>query len=242
MLLARRDYYGLAGALFLHGCLAAVIFSVPERLRHHWSTVEFQVQRRQPPPLPPPPREPPKPRTKPRPAFIPNETPKKVEPTTEPPKPVFGVSQSSTTTGDSSFAVPVGNTTVADPRDTAPAGDVKPLPLEPPPPPPPPSFRPASPLEIKEQPEVIGQSCDIPSRLYPEEARQQGIEGDTDLRVEVEASGKVRSVRVVTQCSKMLDNLAVYWMQSHCQFKPARNSAGQPVDYVDLHLHLSLAA
>lgn len=230
MRLGRHDFHGFLGTVFIHGVLVVALLQAPIQQRRGAHIVEIDVKRKQPPPPPPlPPPELPRAKAKPRPAPLPNETPKETTPSKEPVKPVFGVSASSTTGGDSSFAVPVGNTTVTDPSRTAPIEEVRPLP---PPPPPPPAFRAASPLTIKDQPEVIGQSCDIPSRLYPEEARQQGIEGDTDLRVEIDASGKVRSARVLASSAKMLDDLALFWMRAHCKFKPAKNSAGQAVDYV----------
>ena len=189
-----------------------------------------------PPPPPPPPEPPKKVKREPKPpeppkAPIPNETPK--EPPKEPAKPVFGVSMSSTTTGDSSFAVPVGNTTITDPKNTGRPHDVRPLPPPPPASAPAPMFKPASPLEVKDYPEVDEASCTPPSRYFPEDLRDQGVEGETQLRVEISEAGKVMGVRVLGGPHKTLNDLAAQWMKTRCRFpKPARNTAGKPVPFV----------
>ena len=192
------------------------------------------------PPAPPPPPKvepPPPPKAKaPKPlpvpqAPLPNETPKEPpKPSAEPPKPLFGASLSSTTTGDSTFSVPVGNTTVGDPKNTAKKGEeVKPLTAVPGAQPGP-VFKPASALEIKVEPEEVEGTCRIP---YPRgEAYQLGIEGDTVLRVEIEASGKVHNVKLVKGVGYGLDEAAVEALRRRCRFEPARNTAGQAVPYV----------
>lgn len=226
MRLSRHDVYGFIGSLLIYGALTTILVHLPGYRHKSSQVVQFDVKHNELPPPPPPP--PPQPKAKPRPSYIPNETPRpSTPPSTEPVKPVFGVSRASTTGGDSSFAVPIGNTTATDPRNTAPLAEVKPLSA----PPPVAEFKAASPLEIKEHPEIIGQTCEIPSRLYPEEARQQGIEGDTKLHVEIDANGKVHNVRIISSSAKLLDDLALFWMRAHCKFKPARNSANQPVDF-----------
>jgi TonB family protein len=194
-------------------------------------------------PLPPPPPEKkplPEPqrrqhhvRRPPTPAKAPppNQTPK--TPPKAPPKPVFGVTMSSTTEGDSSFTVPTGNTTVADPRGPRTKGP-------PPPPLPPaphvaPTFVPASPLDISAEAEL---EEDLLSQMpYPEgEAKNLGIEGETHLRVEIDERGHVHGVSVVKSvgggaAGAALDRLAQKTVMKY-RFKPARDKAGRAVAVV----------
>ena len=241
-----RMYFALGGAVMLHAALAYGISRVPQHLRSR-KLVEFKVNKiappakALPPPLPPPPKEPdkpepPKPKTK-KPdvakAPLPNETKPPPTPPKEPPKPVFGVSMDSTTTGDSSFTVPVGNTTVADPNAARPKGPIAPLAPAPPEAQPAPVWKPASEAEISKPPEFDEGSCDA---QYPDgEAKQAGIEGETVLRVEIDDNGKVRGVRVLKGVGHGLDDLAVKLVKTKCRFGAAVNKAGKPVPFVITH-------
>lgn len=139
---------------------------------------------------------------------------------------MFGVTMDSTTEGDSSFAVPVGNSTTADPRT---AGNSEPAPALPALPAAPPPFKPASALEIKDLPSYDEASCRIP---YPDgEAKDLGIEGSTLLRVEIDERGKVHGVRVLRGVGHGLDETAIRAIRYKCRFSPARNSAGLAVPF-----------
>src|SRR5262245_21136468 len=127
---AKVDLIAVIGALGAHVAIAfgLIHFHMPERPKS--SIVEMEV--RKPPPrvkveTPPEEKKPePEPPKKvvmkekkiitPPPVTPPPNQEPPPEPPKEPPKPVFGVSMSSTTEGDSSFAVPVGNTTMIDPK------------------------------------------------------------------------------------------------------------------------------
>jgi protein TonB len=136
----------------------------------------------------------------------------------------------STTEGGAGFAVPVGNTTTADPKTAGKLPHVAPLPAAPPSAPVAPVFRPASALEVKREPDVDEESCRIP---YPDgEAKDQGIEGDTLLRVEIDERGKVHGVRMLRGVGHGLDEAAMRAMKYKCRFGPARDGANKPVPFV----------
>lgn len=238
-----RIYASLGGAFVLHAALAFGIAKVPQHLKQK-KLVEFKVNKvappvKAPPPPPPPPPpepEPPKPKAK-KPevakAPIPNTTKPPPEPPKTPPKPVFGVSMDSTTTGDSSFTVPVGNTTMADPKAPRPAGPVQPLGPAPPAAQPAPQWKPATEAEIARAPEFEDGSCDA---QYPDgEAKQAGVEGETVLRVEIDESGKVHGARVLKGVGHGLDEIALKLVKTKCRYSAAVNKAGKPVPFVITH-------
>src|SRR5262249_28170077 len=159
--------------------IALGLARVRERPREEPKVVEVDV-RRVPPPEPPQltPPEPPKPPppepsrkggrkqkaivTPPPPAPPPNADPppQKNDPPKEPPNPVFGVTMDSTTTGDSSFSVAVGNTTMIDPSKSGKHDGKAPVPLPAAPPgPPKPEYKPVSELAIKTMPDIDTESC-----------------------------------------------------------------------------------
>jgi protein TonB len=151
------------------------------------------------------------------------------EPPKEPPKPVFGVTMSSTTDGDSSIAVPVGNTTMNDPKKSG-HGPVVPLPAAPPPQSAP-EYKPVSELYIKKMPDIDSDACgrSIP---YPAEAEQLGVEGPVKLRVELDDKGHVHGIKVVSGQGHGLDQAAVYALTHRCKFSPAVATDGKPVAFV----------
>jgi periplasmic protein TonB len=242
MALSKPDFVAVVTALAAHAGIAYGLAHVPARPPHRPSWVEMEVRKRVPPPPPkveappPPPPErkvipkkikvaeppptPPPPNAKPPP-----------EPPKEPPKPVFGVTMSSTTEGDSSMAVPVGNSTMIDPAKSA-KGPVVPLPAAPPPPPTP-SYKPVSELYIKTRPDIDEDACGK-SVQYPAEAEQMGIEGDVKLRIELDEKGGVHAIKVLSGLGHGLDQAAVYAFthKSACRFKPAVATDGKPVAYV----------
>jgi TonB family protein len=241
----RVDLYALVGALMLHAGLSWGITLMERAPPKKNRIVEFDI-RKPPPPakveIPPAPKfEPPPEKAKPvakahakTPAPTPTQTPtaEAKEPPKAPPKeipkPVFGVSMSSTVDGDSDFAVAVGDSTVADPRT---AGKKH---VDAPPPAPvvaagPPVFHSAPDKDVSAQPAVDPESCRLP---YPDgEAKSNGVEGDTKLRVEIDERGKVHGVKVLMGVGYGLDEAAVKTLKTRCRFGPARDKKGQPVAF-----------
>ena len=82
----------------------------------------------------------------------------------------------------------------------------------------------AAPLyEVDSQPTVIGE-VKIP---YPEEARARGLEGTVVLRILVDETGTVRSVKLVSGPGGGLDEAATKAV-ARFRFRPAMRK-GQPV-------------
>ncbi len=229
----RRDLVAGSIALALHAGAGLALSAVKQHSRSALPTLLALDLRRNPPPPALPPPEPPPPTEPPRappkknkrlPALapIPNQTAQ--PPPTAPPKPVFGISEQSVAS-TATFSLPVGNTTTADPRTAGPPAP--PLPA-PPTAAPAAVFQSASAFELKSQPEVDEESCRIP---YPDgEAKQSGLEGDTIMRVEIDAQGKVHAVRLVKGVGHGLDEAARHAIQHRCRFTAARNSYG-PVPF-----------
>jgi len=79
-----------------------------------------------------------------------------------------------------------------------------------------------------------------PTPIYTEEARAQRIEGEVLLQVVLEASGKLRVLKIVHGLGHGLDDAAVNAAQQ-IRFKPALQD-GQPSDStVVLHIIFQLA-
>jgi TonB family protein len=97
--------------------------------------------------------------------------------------------------------------------------------------------RPAAPAAAKIVPaEIISK----PTPIYTEEARAQRIEGEVLLQVVLEASGKLRVLKIVHGLGHGLDDAAVNAAQQ-IRFKPALQD-GQPSDStVVLHIIFQLA-
>ncbi|MGZ3443318.1 MAG: energy transducer TonB [Polyangia bacterium] len=239
MPVAKSDLVAVVVALAAHAGIAYGLAHVRERPTHRPEWVEVEMRKHVPPPPPkiemPPPPEPPKPKVIPKKVKIetpvappPNAKPPE-EPPKEPPKPVFGVTMSSTTEGDSSIAVPVGNTTMIDPKKSG-HGPVVPLPAAPPPQGPP-EYKPVSELYIKKMPEIDSDACGR-SIQYPAEAEQLSIEGDVKLRVELDDKGKVHGIKVTSGLGHGLDQAAVWALTHKCKFSPAIATDGKAVSYV----------
>ena len=242
--MTNRDSAALFFAVIVHVLLGVALAMTPRRPPKDKRILVVDVRKKEPPPQvvkPEPPKpepvpEPEKPKVK-RPPEVakappPNKTEPPKEPPREPPKPVFGVSMDSTTEGDSSFAVPVGNTTVTDPKNLGKPGEAAPLP--------PvqkvaPQFVPASPLDVSRDAEVDDDP--FASTPYPEgEAKNLGIEGVTLLRIEVDERGKVHKAELVRgvgggPAGAELDRLALR-LARQMRFKPALDKKGRPVPVV----------
>ena len=212
--------------------------------------VEVDVRKIPPPPPPVTPPEPPKakeapPPEPPKPKIIPvkkqapppeppktpppNQEPPK-EPPNDPPKPVFGVTMESTTTADSSFAVPVGNTTMIDPKKSG-KGTATPLPAAPAQQAAKPEYKPVSELYIKSMPDIDSDACGRTIK-YPDEAEQLGIEGDIRLKVALDERGQVHEVKVLQGLGHGLDEAAVFALKHKCKFSPAIATDGKAVPFV----------
>jgi protein TonB len=231
----KADIVAVVVALAAHAGLAYGLANIRERPPRRPSWVEVEMRKRKPPAppkveLPPPPKkEPPKiVKKEPPPTVHPNKEPPP-EPPKEPPKPIFGVTMSSTTEGDSSIAVPVGNTTMIDPKNSG-KGPVVPLPSAPPSPPKA-EYKPVSELYIKSMPDIDSDACGK-SIQYPAEAEQLGVEGDVKLRVELDEKGKVHGIKVLSGLGHGLDQAAVWALTHKCKFTPAIATDGKAVSYV----------
>ena len=245
-----RDTVAILAALAVHAVLGVALAVAPQRAAGRDRIISVDVRKQvvarpEPPPppqpAPPEPVKPPKPEPQkvkraPEPAKAPppNETrePPK-QPPKEPPRPFFGVTMSSTTEGDSDFVVPVGNTTVADPKKGGKKGDVL-APLAPAPQVAP-AYVPASPLDVSSEPDLMENL--LSETPYPDgEAKNLGIEGTSVLRIEIDDNGRVHGVRVVRSVGggepgAALDRLAVK-VAYKFRFKPARDKSGNPVAFV----------
>lgn len=252
----RRDLITYAGALALHAVIGYVFLRLPPSTLHRSHIVEFEIKPPPPapaltPPAPPPPpierpppppprkilarrrvAEPPPPPTPP-PTPPPNAEPPK-DPPKDPPKPVFGVTMDSITEGPSSFAVPIGNTTMIDPvKSGKHTGPVAALPAAPAPLENPKPYRPVSALQVKTMPSIDADECGrgVP---YPQQARERGIEGNVILRVSLDEKGRVHDIKVVSGLGHGLDEAAVKALRTSpkCKFTPAIASDGLPAAYV----------
>ncbi len=153
---------------------------------------------------PPPPKDLKVPEVKPAEPPPPNEQ----KAADEPPKPVFGISMSSTVSGNSGFSVRVGNTTMkepekerTDPRDVKPyAGGA-------------PNIVPV--YALAQPPKRIGE-CREP---YPKDAKAAGIKGTVKLEVTILADGSVAEVRALNDLGYGTVDSAVRAMKK-CRFTP----------------------
>jgi periplasmic protein TonB len=224
---------GILGSFLLHVLLAFAVLGFPGKARDAPSApIEFEVEAPKPPPPAPPPApepEPPKPTPAPaaaRPA--PKEAPPP-QPTRAAPAapvtaaPIFGVDMTQTS-AEGTVAVPIGDTTVANPRAKRPDKPA-PAPVAAPLPPPPPKA-----VTIKELPEILSQPS---TDGYPSECREaerQGIEGTVRLSVMVLESGKVGDVKLQKGVDPCLDAAALR-LAKQITFKPAMTSDGKPAAY-----------
>jgi protein TonB len=238
---SRFDLIAFGLAIATHAGIAFGLSLQPPLSQTKPSVVEVDVRKRVPPPpavIAPPRSEPPPPErkviakkmvapppeaAKPPPNAPPKETPK-------PAAPVFGLTETSTTEGDSSFAMPVGNTTMIDPAKSAPHTGTAATPL-PAGPPAQPAYKPVSEVYIKQLPEHDAEACgkSIP---YPSEAEQLGIEGDVKLSIALDEKGHVHDVQILSGLGHGLDQAALYAIKHKCRFTPAVGTDGKPAAFV----------
>ena len=230
----------LASALLHLGAVTAL-----SRVQRDWSaprapqTVELEVLE-PPPPLPPapePPPEPPPPRLavvrpqRPRPLPEtapppPNQTPPPDQPDDDPPPPVFGVSDDSVVAGDSPGSVPVGNTVMARPDEPRPPGPPVALPGADTP------FAPVGDVYLKQFARKLREE----KAPMPETALRMGIGGQVVMRVGVDRTGKVRSVRVIKPGGHGFDEAASKAMWKF-RFSPCIDMQGRSVDCLLTYLY-----
>ena len=235
---AHATLWGAMAALVAHATLALTLSSILRRSRSGRSpvTVEINTVERPPVPLDPPPPEPkiepttPAPRLAsrrpspkpPAPLPPPNREVPPAALSAEPPPPVFGVTPESVIEGESSVAVPVGNTLMT--KDRTPA-KAPPAPL-------PPAVDPNAFAPVADN--LVCQHAALVSEVkadYPTEARRLGIEGQVQLRVAVDRQGNVRWSRVIKSAGYGLDEAATQAL-SRSKFKPAHACDGRIVDQV----------
>jgi protein TonB len=153
----------------------------------------------------------------------PNREQPPAPPSAEEVKPVFGVTPESVVDGESSVAVPVGNTLMT--KDRTPA-KAPPAPL--------PAADPNAFAPVADD-LICQHATQDPARFvtaaYPPEAERLGFEGKVKLRVAVDRNGNVRWTRVLKSAGYGMDEAAQQAL-SRSKFKPARTCDGRLVDQV----------
>jgi protein TonB len=71
---------------------------------------------------------------------------------------------------------------------------------------------------------------------FPDEARRLGVDGKVTLRVGIDRTGKVRTVRAISKLGYGLEDAAVKALWRF-RFSPARLADGSPVDVVITYLY-----
>lgn len=229
---------GASVSLLLHAGIVVLLFTVDPTVLtpRPPEVVELDVRELPPPPPPEPPPEPPPPPPPKRPVVIPprvkvavapppppNTTPKETPPDQPPPPPSFGVTLDSVVGGDSPVAVPVGNTTMTNDRVRAPA-PTAPLPasVEGAP-----SFSPVSEIYVRDFPNMIREV----KAEHPKEALRMGLGGTVTMRIGIDRSGAVRSVKLLRKAGHGFDEAASRAMWGF-KFTPCKTHQGETVDCV----------
>ena len=232
--------YAVAGAvaLVIHVGLGASLAGVNPKDWASQSRTNVELEVIEPPPPPPPPEPTPPPPPPPkqprlamrRPVQTPPPEAPKPPPSEEPPKedptpPNFGVSLDSTVSGESSMAVPVGDTVATNdrtPRKLVPA----------PGPPGPPAFAPVPEAFVAQPAQILERDPrEARKEVFPEEARRLNMEGSVLLRLGIDRTGSIRSVKVIKAAGYGFDEAAVQSIKRY-KWAPARDNNGRPVDIV----------
>jgi periplasmic protein TonB len=227
---ARAAGAGTAIAIGLHALLALGVVAIDPAHFRAETPIEIDVEEKLPPPeiKPPPPEDkPPPPPPRPRIAQrIPDTTPppSPPPPSEEPPKsdeppPTFGVSLSATTAGDSSVAVPVGNSLMTKPgpkpeKPKPASGDGTG------------GFVPVAEIYIAKHAELL--SAPSGEENYPPEAKRLGIEGAVKLKLSIDETGRVVHAKIVERAGHGFDEAGTRAMLQ-AKFKPAETSDGRAV-------------
>jgi periplasmic protein TonB len=237
----RKLYLGLGASVVFHAAAVAGLLAVPrDRLAPKPpDIVELDVRELPPPPppepLPPPPEEPPPPPPRPRVAVKPkppeevpppappppNSEPPPEPPPEEPPPPTFGVTLDSVVDGQSAVSVPVGNTVMTGERGKPSDKPPAPLPAVDGPPP----FAPVADMYIGKDARVLSEV----KAAHPPEALRLGLDGLVVMRVGIDRTGSIRSVRVVKRAGHGFDEAAMKAMWKF-RFSPCGDQQGAPID------------
>lgn len=211
----------LAGHWLLVGGLSTAAHNAPRKPRISEVAVVRSVVEVPPEPPPPTPqpiqektKRPPPPKDMTLQTPPPEQTPPpntNEPPAAEPAKPVFGISMSSTVSGNSGFSMRVGNTTMKDPdKERVAPEDVKPY---------------AAPKEkyvpvysLSQPPKPTGE-CREP---YPQAARDAKVQGRIKLDVEIRTDGTVGEVTPLNTLGYGLEDTAVRALKK-CKFKPGND-------------------
>ena len=248
---ARTALVAAIVALAIHASvgMALVRLDLSELFKRE-RTVEIEVNEPPPPPPelkpapPPPPPEPPaKPKVVMRHVAAPPPPEAPPPPNQEPPPkaaeapPVFGGTMDSVVAGDGpGMAVPVGNTLMTKergrPKNTDPpkpyAGETTK------------AFVPVADIYVAKMPEKL-RDVNMDD-IYPPEARRLGFEGKVKLKVDIDESGAVRGVRIVTPAGHGFDEAAKNAIRKLIKFKPAETSDGRHVPVrIDYTFHFNLS-
>ena len=212
------------------GDMEAASSSTPRQALHRVEMAVLQPKPKLPPPPPPPeppkpkPKPPEPPRTPPRPQPLTHVAPPQLKTPNPPPPPnaappppnaqaappMFGISMTSTVgAAQSTFSVPVGNTTMTGPAGRTSGQAAKPL-------------RSVPSHAVSRLPKVK-RDCVAD---YPPEARQLHIEGRVTLDVEVKADGQVGEVLVLSGLEHGLNQAAIAALK-RCAFS-RRSSTARP--------------
>jgi protein TonB len=228
---ARAAGVGTVVAIGLHGLLALGFATIdPSRFRAD-KPIEIDIEEKLPPPevKPPPPPEPKPPPPEPKPRIVhrlptaappPEPPPPSEEPAkADDPPPNFGVSLSATTAGDSSVAVPVGQTLMTKPGPRAekpklPSGDGTG------------GIVPVAEIYIAQHAELI--SAPSGEDIYPPEAKRLGIEAVVPLKIVIDANGNVVQAKVLERAGHGFDEATLKAIKQ-AKFKPAFTSDGRAV-------------
>jgi protein TonB len=188
---------------------AAMVWAMPQKRKpvEKVRPIEVKMNFEEPPKPPEPEPEPPPPPPKPKLPPPPNKEAPPPPPDAEPPKPVAGLTEESLSDNADGPAVQVGNTmmdktatTAVDPNDVKPyAGPTAP------------------PAPVLVEPKVLQEWTD---GSYPEEARENNIEGIVRLQVTVSPEGYVTNVVVIKGLGFGLDEEAKRRIKKY-RFAPA---------------------
>jgi len=139
------------------------------------------------------------------------------------PRPVFGVTMSSTTEVAAPGAVALAAGDLGgSPSGSSHAARTGASPGAP---------GPTTGAEIGSLPSVDGDACGRAAR-YPRDAEENGIEGDVRLRVSLNERGAVSAVRVLSGPGHGLEEAAAEALRHRCKFSPAIGKNGQALAFV----------
>lgn len=225
--------WAVIGSCLLHGFLFAAGNQYAEQKEHtkyNTSRIEFTATPTNPEPTPAPEPElapKPEPESDPKPERSPVErspksnTHKEVPSQKDPPVPIFGATEDSVGKADSSVTIRVGNTLDKNMEKSAPTQIVAPLvptTKKSVPPPPIKQEAPIKPVPIYNLTKAPAFKNKIAPN-YPNVARQAELEGVVQLEVLIDATGRVRHIKVLQTPGGGLEKAAISAL-TKSRFKP----------------------